>query len=66
MDSPPSKSFGRKELRLDGVPLAGSELSNGGAHRLPADGLLDQPVLHVSALAGCLLEPRQAPEEPLC
>lgn len=67
IDSPPSKSLGRYELRLEGVPLAGSELSNGGAaHRLPDDGLLGQPVLQVSAVEGCLLEPRQAPDEPLC
>lgn len=67
IDSPPSKSLGRYELRLEGVPLAGSELSNGGAaHRLPDDGLLGQPVLQVSAAAGCLLEPRHDPDEPLC
>lgn len=67
IDSPPSKSLGRKEFRLDGVPLAGSAVSSAGvAHRLAVVALLGQPVLQVSAPAACLLEPLHAPDEPLC
>lgn len=74
IDSPPSRSPGRKEFRLDGVARDCSALSNGDVpHKLAADALLGQPVLHVSAAAppvttGCLLEaaPRHAPEPPPC
>lgn len=62
MDSPPSRSPGKNELRLEGVALAGSLLSIGVApHRLADGGLVGQPVFHVSAALVCLVEPRHAP-----
>lgn len=67
MDSPPSRSPGRNELRLEGVALAGSVLSMGVVpHKLAAGGLVGQPVFHVSAALLCLVEPRQAPVLALC
>lgn len=64
MDSPPNRSLGRNELRLEGVARAGSVLSREElVHRL--EGLLDQPVLHVSP-PGLEEELRHPPEEPPC
>lgn len=33
------------------------------AHKLAVVGLFGQPVLHVSVVPGCFVEPRQGPEE---
>lgn len=67
IDSPPSKSPGRKELREEGVALACSAESSPVVPQRLAEALLGQPVLHVSAPEpGCLPEPRHAPEEPPC
>lgn len=67
MDSPPSKSPGKNELRLEGVALAGSALSMGAVPQRLADvGFGGQPVLQVSAAVVCLLLLRQAPVEAPC
>lgn len=67
MDSPPRRSPGKKELRLDGVARAGSALSMGVApHRLADVGFGGHPVFQVSAAVVCLFELRHAPVEALC
>lgn len=67
MDSPPSRSPGKKELRLEGVARAGSVLSMGAApQRLPELGLVGQPVFHVSAVELGLFEERHVPVEAPC
>lgn len=63
IDSPPNKSLGRNELRLDGV-LLGSLQSREVDHRVE-DGLFVQPVFHGSVEA-CLPEPLQFPDDPFC
>lgn len=65
IDSPPNRSFGRNELRLDGVALDWSALSNGVfAHRLDVGAFGQPPELQVSApAAGLPALPRQPPDE---
>ena len=64
IDSPPRRSPGRNEFKLEGVVLDWSPVSNGvEPHRL-ADDAFGHPVLQVSLAATCLVDPRQVPEEP--
>lgn len=68
IDSPPRRSPGRNEFRLDGVARDWSPESRGVEPQRLVEVAFGQPVLQVlsAAVTCCLLEPRQEPDEPDC
>lgn len=68
IDSPPNRSPGRKEFRLDGVALDWSPESSGVEPHKLVEEVFGQPVLHVLSAADtcCLPLPRHVPEEADC